>query len=434
MAPSVPLLGRTKAACPDAAAIMDPERNAVIISRSFRKKNVIVLVLFLLVLFSFRFNGQLEVSWNATRNEPRSFFTVNDELCLNVRGNRGHWYINETMARETFYRFEFRSNKWARMNQGNKFAVYPGTQYAWREISIDNNESDCQIRPVNRRSFCSTMYKLRIGRILLVGDSLMGSQLVSLVSLIGYPAGDFVKVTRKSIIKRNAIECPQYNLSIPIHFYRENLGPNLRKTNVTGRTDAKETQQFGPEIPYCVDGGDGGNTVMVGEFCPWHAVYNATGAKTLLVTNQGAHFHSVETFAMSMDLFVELFNKIAHPGDILVFRSTVPGHRNCWNEFNETSIPVTEMTHDRFLRRYFTTKYDWNLFNEYNAYAKRALEKIVPSVTTHYLNVYNMTVLRPDQHVSSKDCLHYTHPGPVDFWNHLLFTNLADMTRVSSRS
>ena len=37
-----------------------------------------------------------------------------------------------------------------------------------------------------------------------------------------------------------------------------------------------------------------------------------------------------------------------------------------------------------------------------------------------------------DEHVSEKDCLHYTHPGPIDFWNHLLATNLRDMSNAAS--
>ena len=174
-----------------------------------------------------------------------------------------------------------------------------------------------------------------------------------------------------------------------------------------------------------------------------HLLYNETaaaatttttddeaGGRALLVLNQGAHFHSMKTFADSFDRFVNLFNGIARPGDIVVFRATAPGHRDCWVRRN---ITIPEMTHDLFLDLYSTGKYDWNLLDSYNMYAREKMEKdLTPTVMGHYLNVYNMTVLRPDQHVSAADCLHYMHPGPIDYWNHLLFTNLADIAKQNS--
>eukprot|EP00957_Ditylum_brightwellii_P101745 7754110-Ditylum_brightwellii.AAC.1 len=55
------------------------------------------------------------------------------------------------------------------------------------------------------------------------------------------------------------------------------------------------------------------------------------------------------------------------------------------------------------------------------------------------LDVYPMTVQRPDGHVSSgecedcpgitdRDCLHYFLPGPPDWWNHLLYSHLLELT------
>jgi len=224
---------------------------------------------------------------------------------------------------------------------------------------------------------------------------------------------------------------------------RESLGPNFRTATIaSNRTDAEDRQQFGHEEPYC-GGGKHRVPITPGEYCPWHKLYNETttamaaatdsdddddeAGRTLLVLNQGAHFHSMKTFRDSFDWFVDLFNKIARPRDIVVFRSTVPGHKDCFTRHN---ITLPKMTYDKFLELYSTEMYDWNLFDSYNRYAKQKMERDLSSkVTGHYLNVYNMTVLRPDQHVAATDCLHYTHPGPIDYWNHLLFTNLADMAK-----
>ena len=127
-----------------------------------------------------------------------------------------------------------------------------------------------------------------------------------------------------------------------------------------------------------------------------------------------------------MHQFVDAFSSIAHSKDIIVFRNTVPGHFQC---FELDEIGPIEITYSSFIERYGKTLFDWNLFADYNTIAKEMLEelRLQAPVTTHYLNVYNMTVLRADQHVAATDCLHYTAPGPIDFWNHLLFTNLDEL-------
>ncbi len=49
------------------------------------------------------------------------------------------------------------------------------------------------------------------------------------------------------------------------------------------------------------------------------------------------------------------------------------------------------------------------------------------------IDVYNMTALRSDGHRGGTDCLHYAYPGPIDWWNHFLFTYLKELSRVLSR-
>lgn len=341
-----------------------------------------------------------------------------EEQCLRLRGTQGYWYRDDEIAKQTFYAHGFRSGKWAR-NNNPKTDVYNGNLYNWKDTSL---EEQCQIHPVNLTSFCSTMQQLDIRRLFLVGDSLMAAQLSSLLGLLGLNINHYIKASRNSVTTKTAIECPDYE-PIQVEIYRENLGANFGKTNLTGRTDAtlEHRQQFGPETPYCSESDSKATEKMKeGDYCSWHLRYNDTNARTLLILNQGAHFHSIDTFSRSFDQFVTLFNSIAHPRDVVVFRTTVPGHYKCF----ERGINPQNMTHDAFLERYGTAMYDWNLFDAFNQYAKQKMDNLVPTVTSHYLNVYNMTVLRADEHAAANDCLHYSDPGPVDFWNHLLFTNL----------
>lgn len=390
---------------------------------------------------------KIVASSNRTKKEEGTY----GERCVRLRGTSGHWYANDTFGRETFYPNGFRSRKWYRtVYSQNNSEVYEGNRYAWEDTSLGESSSDCQIRPVNRNLFCDVVQTLGINRMLFVGDSLMGAQVESLAGLIAMTNSAFVN--NSPFVKDAAVNCPNSDSTgggdnpsfwrVEILFRRENVGPNFRKSIISeNRTDVEDRQQFGPEIPYCMDN-NWKEKMTPGEYCPWQKLYNettttavaennnVTAGRTLLVLNQGAHFHSMETFRASFDWFVELFNKIANPRDIVVFRSTVPGHRDC---FIRRNITKTEMTHDTFLELYGTNMYDWNLFDSYNRYAKQKMERDLSSkVTGHYLNVYNMTVLRHDQHVAAKDCLHYTHPGPIDYWNHLLFTNLADMAKQKS--
>lgn len=351
--------------------------------------------------------------------------------CIANRGTSGSWYPHPSMGQQTFYTSGYRSSKWHRANGNNHSAVYEGNMFAWNDTTTFGRHGCRPIAPVTKASFCHVMRRLEIRRLLLVGDSLMDSQLDSLVSLVGYNYCHFKKCRKNAQITKDSIDCDKTSsdeaFSVRVVLYRENLGANLRTTDVTGREDAIEKSNFPGEIPYCIDGPGNQSEALISpwHYCPWHNVYKSTTDKTLLILNQGAHFHSVDTFAKSMDLFVASFNAIGHKDDILVFRNTVPGHHRCFDA--DGVIPVPQMTHDAFLRRYYTTKYDWNLFDTYNHIAKENLHHIRSDVLVHYLNVYNMTVLRPDSHWAGNDCLHYSLPGPIDFWNHLLFTNLADL-------
>ena len=51
----------------------------------------------------------------------------------------------------------------------------------------------------------------------------------------------------------------------------------------------------------------------------------------------------------------------------------------------------------------------------------------------HVFDVYNMTALRSDGHRGGADCLHYAFPGPIDWWNHFLFTYLKELSGALSR-
>ena len=128
--------------------------------------------------------------------------------------------------------------------------------------------------------------------------------------------------------------------------------------------------------------------------------------------------------------------------DILFIRTTAPGHEDCQKYSepfpNHESYLATNPTKEHF--------YKWDKFSLYNDYLATLLDlrrrermqnetfqKSTPQ--TELLDIFYMTVLRPDGHISGPectnercktkiDCLHYNLPGPLDWWNHLLFSHL----------
>ena len=389
--------------------------------------------------------------------------------------------------------------------------IYKGNRYNWEDDTASSSSHCDPIHPLtSKKIFCKFCNGLGIRRIMFVGDSTTKDQRSSLLHLIkeynrtimgaAEEEDVIVQCSNGGTTANGNMENRQTKNKITITLHRENLGPNIHPTMTTlddafpdednhtetnklthstinsSMTDLlslskiRKVQQhqlnFGTEIPYCH--GESSSTIAESPspyMCPWHHVYQdfdqeqhqeqqeqqqeqqRRNKRTLLVLNQGAHFHSVETFSESLEKFIEIFKVIGRPDDIVVYRSTVPGHKDCWDDPPRTAKTVTNMTYELFLQRYATTQYDWNLFDEYNQYARHTLQKAFSSTTGtgnnynsasrihfHYLNVYNMTVLRYDQHVKQNDCLHYTLPGPVDFWNHLLFTNLHDMMSLLHRN
>jgi hypothetical protein len=88
----------------------------------------------------------------------------------------------------------------------------------------------------------------------------------------------------------------------------------------------------------------------------------------------------------------------------------------------------------------------WKRFFDYNDILVKMLEDRKSSLKHLHINstsleiealdVLPMTILRRDGHMGDEfrpraipegDCLHYALPGPVDWWNHLLFNNLKDI-------
>lgn len=156
--------------------------------------------------------------------------------------------------------------------------------------------------------------------------------------------------------------------------------------------------------------------------------------RVLAIFNIGAHYHNFTHYSEDMHTMLKLLSNLNRPRDLVMFRATSPGHDNCQprsRSFNWThGTRITPLSSFSEYKVSTPHKYDWDKFEYYNHYTEKLLHNrniAGQSPIMHFLDVYNMTVLRQDSHTAPADCLHFYSPGPVDWWNHLMLTYLQNL-------
>ena len=245
-------------------------------------------------------------------------------------------------------------------------------------------------------SFCSVLEALQIRRVYFFGDSLAVSQWKSLLNLLGLPLVEQASVDRT---ESATIECPNAYQRIPIMV-------------------AKET------------GGDGPPMVLSDTSREFLWSTNTTSnERTLSIWNIGAHYHTEKLFQHDFATLSDWMTQ--RPNDLVFFRTTPPGHADCEprqpKQFNFTHgtrvVPLSNAS-----QYPHTTLHDWDKMFLHNAHAQAHMPSSV-----RLLDVVPMTLLRSDGHSGGKDCLHYMSPGPLDWWNHLLYSHLKRLAAMEGR-
>jgi hypothetical protein len=237
------------------------------------------------------------------------------------------------------------------------------TQWAWQPDS-----KTCPFTKMTAAALCSTMQSFGLSRLMMVGDSLTALMFKSLEnSLLKNVCG------QEEYHTEFFVKCPD--------------GPTLELVFI--RNDFLSTQPWG---------------CFAATPMPWVYEYLSSMAPTLLVLNTGLHFHNLTYYKQHFDHIVQRINSSAfqvRTQDIVAYRTSVPGHTSCSQN---------------------TKPYNWNAVKDFNTYTKQ----ILADTKVLVLDVFPITPLRPDGHKNPpKDCLHYSLPGPPDWWNHLLITQLA---------
>jgi hypothetical protein len=337
------------------------------------------------------------------------------KMCLRLRGRLGRWEQDMAYAKTAQY-----VTNLGRFQGGFEPTVEMPYRLATTFRWVDDL---CPVHTIQRNTFCETMQSLRLTRIYFVGDSLAMQMAQSLWKLLGNVDEPFFANETVSQYKfhwNRTIEC-SVNYLIEIVHTRNDMIDDNDEMDLPSRTT--ETDFNCAKTEFCM---------------PWlrhYDTYRGEGG-TLLIANAGPHVHDFETYRK---LIVEFFQYIdlyqTNPNDIVVFRTTPPGHPRC----EEANVLTPLTSYEEYLTKYFVAnEFSYHLFPLYNRIAEQEARKRHKD-NIQVLDVVPMTVLRPDGHVSSPqkcrfcadhDCLHYILPGPPDWWNHLLYSNLINLVQV----
>lgn len=362
-----------------------------------------------------------------------------DADCLQFRGRSGQWV--QDIAYATAAQYKTPLTKWS------EFDFVPNAAIPYRNASTYkwvDDISSCPVDVLSLDSFCAVVTsQLHVSRIMFVGDSVTLQMAESLWKLLGSTDDPTDKPHDKQWAR--TVSCPASNSSFNLNFYRND---HLDGSNETSEGEL-EHRCIKPRDAFC--------TGWINDYINYDI-----GEKTLLIANFGAHVHKIATFEEEMNDFVELLDRYQKPNDVVMFRTTVPGHRNC----QQATGPYS--SYDEFATTLKASPRSWHLFARYNDYGKSGSMIMKPCAISskhehrsniqpfhtpaksaiqkrnqdgvmnkiHLLDVFPMTVLRPDGHRSGPqkciscpvdDCLHYILEGPPDWWNHLLYSNLLSL-------
>jgi hypothetical protein len=223
------------------------------------------------------------------------------------------------------------------------------------------------------------------------------------------------------------VECPNHRRGFEIVYTRNDLIDNNDETDLAKRTGDKDWNCGEDKLEFCM---------------PWIRSFSEyQGGGTLLIANVGPHVHKVVEFQRLTENFLGLMDSHQKSNDIVLFRTTPPGHKNC----QDPNIAPLR-TYDEFMEKHFVSDArSYQLFPLFNRFVEQSIRKRHRD-NLQILDVVPMTVLRPDGHISgpqkcagdpcakTNDCLHYILPGPPDFWNHLMFSNLVTTAAVRAKS
>ena len=270
---------------------------------------------------------------------------------------------------------------------------------------------------------------------MLVGDSLQGQMADSLLFLL------HAKGLKQAGGGRRVINCPDiWNFNITVVFRRNNfvLDTPIKRCDASPAALAAVIPAMGdrntsspctrPADVYPRDIYNPNNYDIQAQ--PWYSGFLDSPHSTLLILAASAHDHTVKEARPHLDTVLRLIQDRPRSGDLVVVRTLPQDHSGC----SEFSVPLRNASENSALHG--SAHEFWHGFPQINLYVQDAARNANArnsSANVAVLDVVPMTELRPDGHARpGKDCLHYRLPGPIDYWNHLLFNGLHHLALTCS--
>lgn len=389
----------------------------------------ILFVMFLVALAALQFESLMKVSRQietittielpSHHHHESPLPTSNDNdatsSCLHILGKNGTW-VQDWQFAKNYGQYSdplvippgpHVKRTWGKFRPSADAPFRWESSWRWHDYAPNG----CQIDyTVSSNKLCEVLHSLQVTRVLFFGDSLSQSMAKSLLNKLGTEHVT-AKSKPSSTTESYQIQCPRFSNNVQFLLAKEGGGHGSR-SNPT-RFDFVMTNVTRHFISSNPD-------------------------RTLAVLNFGAHYHAMHEYEEDLDILLHTMDRFQRPNDLIFFRTTVPGHKHCTpsnpRRFNWTQ-GLREVPLKRFEDYRITTQYSWDLFFKYNRHVKQTLEeRAEEKPTIHLLDVEHMTILRQDGHVGGQDCLHYYSPGPVDWWNHLLFTFLKELAASTKRT
>jgi len=332
-----------------------------------------------------------------------------EKSCLATKGSSGAWVKDLSYAAKAQYLSHLQEGAGSAIRAfrpTDDVPYFPPSTYRWRDNDNEQKSNwSCQMELCTLEGMCHALAQLHITRLFFVGDSLTYMQVQSLWKLFGL------------------LDDPG-----------EQFGPGFDRALTCPSSTTSATTNFTFSVVY-VRNDHLSKEGSCKDICnPWIDKYFSSRKRTLFVGNIGAHIMQFSQFRSEFDAFVELMNHTIPANDMIFFRTTVPGHGKC----NAFHAPFNNMT--EFFENQQYDKYGWDKFTSYNDHVKQRIYNLQQLEQNNFtsgrsssgrkwfvLDVFPMTVLRPDGHRGGHDCLHYSLPGPPDWWNHLLYSTLLDV-------
>lgn len=405
---------------------------------------------------------------------------LRSEGCDQIRGKMGEWIpedvnsnpalkglVDGIMMRGANRYQEKRAEMEKTRERGSGKVTFGGGEgeagkaFKWVETAFPT----CQMDKLTLPGLCAAVETLGISRIFFLGDVLQGQMVLSLWTLLGlsdYPGHKTMGAWNR------VVDCPEpFNAgqSFEIAYARnDDLDDNQR-------IDVSPSHANYPWIKDYLSGGEDPNK------------------RTLLVASTGAYVQDYDRFRRSLDKFAHhTLDALKRPDDLVFYRTSAPGHRDCEEVNGARSGVLTEEAFVRYnnaaMEEFHNRELDKRGGPEFVQASWSATglsqgpsgqggegqaqggQQPEPTTTAKHgvqvLDVYHMTVRHPEgapalpteggrapddssapQEKAQEgatpgneykpkevhDCAHEYRPGPPDAWNHMLYTKLVDLAQ-----